>query len=103
MGADKTKNYVVDLVGLRQYAAKDSFKCRRVRRSGAPLREPCPPRVLDSSGDWLDLSMRPEYWPAAVKDVNALPRRSDLPAASETFKQIAEWMNTTVRSGHAVA
>jgi len=96
----KGKQYVVDLVGLRQHSSKDAFRCRRVRRRGVPLREAFPPKVRDvSTGSWLDLTCQPDYWSAGG---NA-PKRYDLPADSPVVALISEWLNNTVRTGHAAA
>jgi len=99
------KSYVVDLVGFRQYSSKDTFRCRRVRRRGVALREPFPAKVRDtSSGTWLDLSHLPDYWLEACPGLTIdKPARFDLPVDSPIFNRISDWMNSTIRTGHAAA
>lgn len=105
VAVSKTQTYVVDLVGLRQHLSQDTFKCRRVRRRGTPLREPFPPHVRDVKTDsWLDLTFQPAYWSGALgQAVSNAPMRHDLPKDSPVFFKIGEWINSTVRSGHAAA
>merc|ERR1712232_1173958 len=100
--ASKSQKYVVDLVGLRQHHATNPFKTRRVRRRGASLNDPLPPRVRDvKSGSWLDLTARPSYWTLGPKD--DVGKRQDLPLSSPVVQKISEWMNSTIRTGHAAA
>mmetsp|Transcript_26595 Transcript_26595/g.61094 ORF Transcript_26595/g.61094 Transcript_26595/m.61094 type:complete len:737 (+) Transcript_26595:72-2282(+) len=97
--------YLVDLVGLRQYSAEDSFRCRRVRRRGVTLRVAFPPRVRDiKTGGWVDLTYQPDYWTAVAGGADAtVARRFNLPADSPLIQQISDWMNSTIRTGHAAA
>jgi len=105
------RQYVVDLVGLRQYSTEDSFRCRRVRRRGVPLAAPFPAHVRDVKTDsWLDLTYRPPYWqgPSASSSggsagINLAPKRHDLPKDSDEFALIAQWMDNSIRTGHAAA
>lgn len=103
----KDKKYLVDLVGLRQHSSKDVFRTRRVRRRGVPLREPFPPRVRDvASGAWLDLTAKPSYWKShgsSSSSATVVKQRQDLPKDSPVFQEIEEWINSTIRTGHAAA
>jgi len=96
----KSKKYIVDLVSLRQQSALDSFRTRRVRRMGVPLRCALPSKVCDETGTWLDLSHQPDYWSLGSSEDSLVPKRFDLPMDHEIVTQISEWMNSTIRTGH---
>mmetsp|Transcript_39159 Transcript_39159/g.92137 ORF Transcript_39159/g.92137 Transcript_39159/m.92137 type:complete len:743 (+) Transcript_39159:99-2327(+) len=104
-GKNGKNKYLVDLVGLRQYSSEDSFRCRRVRRRGVALRVAFPPKVRDVKSDtWLDLTYQPDYWSAVKGGADAnVARRFDLPADSPLIEKISEWMNSTIKTGHAAA
>eukprot|EP00929_Paragymnodinium_shiwhaense_P062950 TRINITY_DN31467_c0_g1_i3.p1 TRINITY_DN31467_c0_g1~~TRINITY_DN31467_c0_g1_i3.p1 ORF type:complete len:454 (-),score=28.83 TRINITY_DN31467_c0_g1_i3:337-1698(-) len=102
VGDAMKKDYVVDLVGMRQRAIDNAFQCRRVRRVGVPLRERYPMNVYSQEADaWLDLSGYPSYWlwPTSLTDA---PCRTELSNDSVQFKRISEWMNQSIRTGHAL-
>eukprot|EP00929_Paragymnodinium_shiwhaense_P014714 TRINITY_DN12266_c0_g1_i1.p1 TRINITY_DN12266_c0_g1~~TRINITY_DN12266_c0_g1_i1.p1 ORF type:complete len:771 (+),score=212.07 TRINITY_DN12266_c0_g1_i1:66-2378(+) len=104
-GGPASKGYVIDLVGMRQRSAKDDFRCRRIRRRGVPLRTPFPNKMLDdASGTWLDLSAKPDYWPGGVDAyTNALAKRHDLDPGCPQYALICDWINASIRTGHAAA
>eukprot|EP00930_Biecheleria_cincta_P046271 TRINITY_DN31906_c0_g2_i1.p1 TRINITY_DN31906_c0_g2~~TRINITY_DN31906_c0_g2_i1.p1 ORF type:complete len:763 (-),score=145.99 TRINITY_DN31906_c0_g2_i1:151-2439(-) len=100
VSTDKSKKYIVDLVSLRQQSALDSFRTRRVRRMGVPLRCALPTKVCDETGTWLDLSHQPDYWSLGSSEDSLVAKRFDLPMDHEIVAQISEWMNSTIRTGH---
>mmetsp|Transcript_59632 Transcript_59632/g.126287 ORF Transcript_59632/g.126287 Transcript_59632/m.126287 type:complete len:758 (-) Transcript_59632:198-2471(-) len=94
-------SYVVDLIGFRQYSSKDDFKCRRVRRSGVPLKDQYPKEVLDpKTGKRLLLDSVPSYWKLDPQFFSGVAKRFDLPMDHEVVMSIAKWMNATIRQGH---
>mmetsp|Transcript_21870 Transcript_21870/g.49860 ORF Transcript_21870/g.49860 Transcript_21870/m.49860 type:complete len:718 (+) Transcript_21870:72-2225(+) len=96
------KPYVVDLVSFRQHLAEDSFRCRRIRRRGVPIREIFTTVYDVDTKKWLDLKNRPNYWqkpPAGTLEAT-FACRSVLQEGSKEWKAIAAWMNKTIETGH---
>lgn len=69
------------------------------------MSDPTPSKVKDvKTGSWLTLACHPDYWVFADGALSLeKPSRFDLPETSAVFERISEWINGTIRTGHAMA